>query len=201
MLDEGYIKYQANWEKEVITAKIPASLVHMRNTLHVLGWIGVLPDGIGFGNISMRESGEHFFISGTQTGHIPVATQAIFSRVVRVDIENNTLWCAGPVQASSEAMTHAAIYAADAQVHAVIHIHHTGLWSYLLERVPVIDAAIPYGTPALALAMQKVVRASGNARVVVTAGHQDGIFAYGPNLETAFKMLKQYYDAWSTNKG
>lgn len=124
----------------------------------------------------------------------------MFCLVTETRIQENSLFCKGPVQASSEAMTHAAFYAADQSIRAVIHVHLEQLWRYLLERVPVIEATIPYGTPALATAMQRVAEKTPQG-LVVTAGHADGIFSYGKDMATAFKMLKQAYDAWSTNKG
>jgi len=53
--DEGYIKFRC------LHTPGPAPecagldvLIRIRNRLHGLGLIGVLPDGIGFGNISLR---------------------------------------------------------------------------------------------------------------------------------------------------
>ena len=44
--------------------------------------------------------------------------------------------CIGPIQASSASLTHAAIYQANPDINAVIHVHDRDLWENLLDRVP-----------------------------------------------------------------
>ena len=85
--------------------------------------------GIGYGNISVRRgSCDLFLISGTQTGHLPATDERHYSLVTDCDIRNNIVRCSGPVQASSEAMTHAAIYALGDAIGAVVHVHSAELW-------------------------------------------------------------------------
>ena len=194
----GYIKYNAVWKKTATLFEVTGELIQYRNKLHTLGLIGVLPDGIGFGNISERLIDmQTFIISGTQTGHIAEATAEHFSKVIVTEIGQNYLMCEGPVQASSEAMTHAAIYEASNSITSVIHVHHTALWQTLLNQVETIPQTITYGTPEMAQAMaQKVelIQELHLPNIIVTAGHADGIFTFGNSIKQAFEALMFYYN-------
>ncbi len=201
--DEGYIKYiQQHNYKQTIAADF-AELILYRNKLAALNLIGVYPDNIGFGNISAKNiKGNGFIISGTQTGQIKLAGVEHFAFVTHVDIQINTVYSEGPVQASSEALTHAAIYSADENIQCVIHIHHQQLWQLLLNNVATVSSAIAYGTPEMATAiMQKLneIKAANAQNIIVTAGHQDGIFTYGTNIAHAYNTLMQFYAAWQLN--
>lgn len=200
---DGYIKYTLHW-RETSHLLVPQELIAMRNLVAQQGWIGVYPDGIGFGNISMRVGADNsFIISGTQTGHLPVLDATHFCLVESTDISNNALWCSGPVKASSEALTHAAFYAGDPDVHAVIHIHHPVAWKYLLDKIPTVGADIAYGTPAMAEAVQQLMDKNGDhvSGVIVTAGHRDGLFAYGRTMQQVYDALTVAVQSSSTNKG
>jgi hypothetical protein len=200
---DGYIKYSLHWN-EAPTLSVPASLIDTRNLLAQQGWIGVYPDGIGFGNISVREPGsDGFFISGTQTGHILMADAMHFCKVEDSDISNNTIWCSGPIKASSEALTHAAFYAANPEVQAVIHVHHRDAWHFLLHKIPTVPEDIAYGTPDMASTVQELMLKNGDKfpGVIVTAGHQDGIFAYGDDLKKVYAILSEAIQRSSTNNG
>ena len=67
-MDEGYIKFNC---KLIPTNDIPLKKVAVlnvyRDSMYKKGMIGVYPDGIGYGNISMRYSENKFLISGTGT--------------------------------------------------------------------------------------------------------------------------------------
>lgn len=124
MIDEGYTKYECAWQQaSSLPVETIAELNAWRNRLYDEGLIGYYPEhGVGFGNVSIREgSASEFIISGTQTGHIPRTDEHHYARVTRCEIEANRVHCEGPVQASSEALTHAAIYALDPTIRAVVH--------------------------------------------------------------------------------
>lgn len=197
--EEGYIKYNAVWEKTETLVEVNNELISYRNKLYDIGLIGVLPDGIGFGNISQRlVNATTFIISGTQTGNIVEATAAHFSKVTATQIAKNYLTCEGPVQASSEAMTHAAIYEASNSITSVIHVHHSALWQTLLNQVETVPQTITYGTPEMALAMAqkvKLIEELHLPKIIITAGHADGIFTFGNSIEQAFDTLMHYFKA------
>jgi len=64
--EEGYIKFDARWEQTPpLVGVYPKELLDWRNRLFVHGLIGMLPDGIGYGNVSERLRGDTFLITGS----------------------------------------------------------------------------------------------------------------------------------------
>jgi ribulose-5-phosphate 4-epimerase/fuculose-1-phosphate aldolase len=89
-------------------------------------------------------------------------------------------------------MTHCAIYQANPLVQCVLHIHSRKLWHRLLdegyESTPV---EISYGTPEMALSLTNLVKANlKSSNLVVMAGHEEGVIAYGEDILSAFDQIK-----------
>lgn len=194
MIDEGCIKYRQRWTKTGQLALDELDdLCRWRTQLRQIGLIGEYPDsGIGFGNLSARIGDSlRFLISGTQTGHFRTSTAEQFSLVTRVDIPGNEVDCEGPLPASSEAMTHAGIYAADAAIRAVVHVHDSRLWEYALHHLPTTGRDIPYGTPAMATAFAELIaepdfKARG---IAAMAGHDEGLVSVGRDIAQAARRM------------
>jgi hypothetical protein len=198
--DEGVIKFACDWEQAAAIAPTDLAdhaplmaLMAWRDRLFAWGLIGVYPDGIGFGNVSVRLGGDRFLISGTQTGHLPTTTPDHYTVVDRWDIERNWLHCRGPVRASSESLTHAAIYRQDPAIAAIVHGHHPRLWQTYQHQLPTTRAEVPYGTPAMATEMARLFSESDlpSRRILVMAGHEDGILSFGMTLSDAAQPLAQ----------
>ncbi len=187
-VDEGYIKYAIDWAPgPAPDVEAARELDTWRRPLFAAGLIGEYADlGIGFGNISQR-CGEHFLISGTQTGHLAATDERHYALVTRADIEANTVSCTGPVKASSEAMTHAAIYELNAGIGAVVHIHSKELWTRYLNELPTTNPAVGYGTPEMAREFVRLYVECGfdETGIAVMAGHEEGLISYGPSLPVA----------------
>ena len=195
-MDEGYIKFEVSWsEKQLPADPRIANLVYWRQQLYQLGLIGAYPDGIGYGNISMRcvPGQVSFYISGSATGLIPEARAHHFSLVTAADIPSNRVYCEGPVVASSESMSHAAIYATDPEINWVMHLHHKGLWQQYLGILPTTPPEVPYGSPEMADSLRRLILQpeNKNQRVLVTAGHEEGLFAFGKTPTEAFEAIHQ----------
>ncbi len=193
-IDEGYVKYVSEWTVgPAPDSGIVAELNHWRGRLYAQGLIGHYAQlGIGFGNISARVGqSSRFVISGTQTGHIEQTTAEDYALVTDVDIGANRLRCSGPVQASSEALTHAALYALSADINAVVHAHSAALWQRHVHALPTSDEAVAYGTPAMALEFERLWRSSAFADVgiAIMAGHDEGIVSIGASLEEAARRM------------
>ena len=190
MQDEGYIKYQSHWSPGPLPdADAVRHLEEWREPLVSAGLIGHCADlDVGFGNISIRSGGPgQFLITGTQTGHIEHSTAEHYSLVTGFDIGRNEVSCCGPVQASSEAMTHAAVYTLDQSINAIVHVHSKLMWDRYLNVLPSADSAVAYGTPDMArefgrLYRESKFRADGLA---VMGGHDEGLLSIGENLEQA----------------
>ena len=189
--DEGYIKYGSHWMYgEPVPQAVVQELQVWRDKLFAHGLIGSDADGVGYGNISIRDK-QGFIITGTQTGGLQTLGTMHFTTVTHVDVAANFLECKGPIQASSEAMTHGAIYRCNAAVQAVIHVHDNRRWEQLLNVAPTTDPAVPYGTSEMAWEIQRLFRdqSLGASGLLVMAGHTDGIITFGESLQEAGELL------------
>jgi L-ribulose-5-phosphate 4-epimerase len=169
-----------------------AELNAYRGKLLDLHLIGVDPNGIGFGNLSVREGvTDNFYITGSATGGLQELTLADCAKVVACDFKMNRVRYEGSALPSSESLTHAAIYESDARAGAVIHCHHCKLWAALLDQAPTTSKTADYGSLEMANEiMQLFTRTSVQSRkIVVMAGHKGGIVTFGEDLQEAFAVL------------
>lgn len=204
MIDEGYVKFNAVWQKGPAPLEIE-QLVEVRNQLYRQGLIGVYHEsGIGFGNISIRLGGENtFVISGSSTGHVQLATSDHFCIVDLFDIVSNTVHCQGPVTASSESLTHAMLYACSSTIGAVVHVHHLEFWRHLLQNAPCSAASVAYGTPEMAKEMSHLMKESDlpQRQILAMTGHEEGIIAIGPTVDAAADRLLLEFQKWKKMGG
>ena len=197
MIDEGYTKYECDWQQ---APALPETAIEdlnaWRNRLHDKGLIGYYAEhGVGFGNVSIREGdSRRFIISGTQTGHIAHTDEQHYALVTACDIEANHVACEGPVQASSEALTHAAIYALHPDIRAVVHVHDAGLWQELIDRVPTTSRDVSFGTPGMAREFQRLYAETDFAElgIAVMGGHDEGIVTFGDGIDQASLRILRY---------
>jgi L-ribulose-5-phosphate 4-epimerase len=191
-MDEGYVKFNCNWIplNNIPTDKV-AELNVWREMMYSRGLIGMYPDGIGFGNISMRCDGNTFLISGTATGGISRLNESHYSLVTEYDLAANNITCIGPIKASSESLTHALIYQCSSATNAVIHVHSLDLWKTLRNHVPTTSEDISYGTPEMANEMKRLFEetALNKEKIIVMAGHREGIISFGKDLQEAASIL------------
>lgn len=170
-----------------------ARLNAWRTVLHRLGLIGQDParyGGLGYGNLSQRLKDETFLVTATQTGHLAHLEPEHYVRVLWASPEDNALRAEGPAPPSSEALTHAALYAADARIRFVIHVHCPEIWRQaerLCLAVTAPDCA--YGTPELAGEVSRMAAASGLPGLLVMGGHEDGILVFGAELSPTAGLL------------
>ena len=200
-MSEGYIKFHCIWEEEEV--QFPDAVYHQleaaRNRLHALKLIGNYANGIGYGNISVRQKGEKsFIISGSATGGLSVLIPSDYALVTDYKIEENTLFCRGLIQASSESLTHAAVYASVPSAGAVVHIHCQWLWEKLLDRVATTHASIEYGTPEMAVAVGELAFdiKGHDEKIIIMAGHQEGILLFGDNISHVTQQIIELYDRY-----
>lgn len=196
-MEEGYIKFKAHWEKSpALPVRFIQTLNHWRNILYGYNLIGASQDGIGYGNISHRfGKTNNFIISGSGTGKYDTLKPDHYSLVTEIDIQNNSLRCSGPIIASSESMSHGAIYHECQDIHGVIHVHSKSLWEALLHKVPTTDKKATYGTPEMAYEIIRLFHETDalDNKIIIMEGHEEGIFTFGKNLEDAGNRLINYY--------
>ena len=163
-----------------------------RRKLLELRLIGLDSNGIGFGNMSVRDRAtRNFYITGSATGGLPELRPTDCVRVVAYDFARNWLCYEGAAIPSSESLTHAAIYQSDSSTFAVIHCHDSALWRTLFDRVPTSSKAVAYGTPEMAYEIMRLLKRIDvpSRKILVMAGHQGGIVTFGNNRQEAFGIL------------
>lgn len=195
---EGIIKYQLSHTQKSIADKFSFLEINAwRSIIFRLGLIGQIPgkyNDCGFGNISQRLAtrSDQFIISGTQTGHLEHLNAEQYCLVVKAEAKKNQIHSCGLYQPSSESLTHAAVYAQDPEIQAIIHAHSPEIWHQTAAlNLPHTAADIPYGTAAMAVAVEHLFQ-SGHVRqsaLFTMLGHEDGVIAFGKNVQDAAWVL------------
>jgi len=193
---EGVIKFSLEHEDAAgINRPVVDSLNHWRTVLADLGLIGMDPrryDGLGFGNLSARLQGNEFLITGCQTGLLAELTPAHYAHVTGSWPELNMVRSRGPLAPSSEALTHASIYAANWNIRFVFHGHSPEIWEKTASLgIPVTPDYQSYGTPEIAIEAGEIVSGltPGSSGLFTMGGHEDGVVAYGPSADQAGNAL------------
>jgi L-ribulose-5-phosphate 4-epimerase len=194
MNEEG-IKFICRWmDEKPLDYKVLKDLNTWRSRLYQAGLIGVYDSGIGYGNISMRYKRDKFIITGTATGKFKKLNSRHYTQVTAYNVEKNRVTTVGPIKASSESLTHAVLYECDSTINAVFHVHHLGLWKKLMHVAPTSKKNVEYGTTSMAREMARLFKdtALAKEKILVMAGHEEGIITFGETLvEAGEKILAQ----------
>jgi L-ribulose-5-phosphate 4-epimerase len=169
-----------------------AELNAYRRQLRELRLIGVDSNGVGFGNLSVRDGAtKNFYITGSAIAGIPELTLADCAKVLAYNFERNWVGYEGSTIPSSESLTHAAIYESDAKVGAVIHCHDSRSWAVILNQAPTTSKTVNYGTPEMAYEIMRLFRVTDlhSRKILAMAGHEGGIVTFGRGLQEAFAVL------------
>ena len=194
---EGVVKFNCHWTQtgSVITDEPYSIMNYWREVLFNMDLIGAYENGVGFGNISQRiGTTNKFFITGSATGEIPVLEPGHYVRVDGCNFNDNAVKCVGPLKASSESLTHAAIYQSDPGTNAIIHVHSMELWENHKNKVPTTLPLFEYGTPGLALDVFRLFKETNviEKRIIVMGGDPSGILAFGNDMDEAINVLMSY---------
>jgi ribulose-5-phosphate 4-epimerase/fuculose-1-phosphate aldolase len=199
---EGAIRFRYR-----LTAARAADLLDARRFERLAAWRGILKklaligrdpnryDGYAYGNLSVRDHAQptRFFVTASQTGGAP---RLIADHVVRIDacdVERFEVDATGAQPPSSESITHAMVYAADAGVDWIMHVHSPAIWRDALRlQLPTTAADVEYGSPAMAKAVDALAHHHMRRPLVfATLGHEDGVFACGATAdETGAALLR-----------
>ncbi len=194
---DGVVKFNCHWNQSgpVISDEQYEIINYWREILFNMDLIGAYENGVGFGNISMRiRGGNQFIITGSATGEIPELEPGHYVKVNSFNIPDNAVQCQGPLKASSESLTHAAIYLSDRDANAVVHVHNIDLWNELIHKLPTTNPSMDYGTIGLA---QDILRLFGESevfekRIIIMAGDRAGILTFGHDMDEAVNVLMEY---------
>lgn len=193
MKDEGVIKFNCNWiQDEPLNEALIRKLNAWRDKLYTLKLVGVTPEGIGYGNLSIRsKNNNQFIITGSSTGKFTTLGPEHYALVTEYNIEGNSLTTHGPIKASSESLTHAMIYECCKDAMAVFHVHDRALWKKLLHTLPATSKDVPYGTPEMAKEIQRLFNEHDleKHKLFAMAGHQDGVVVFGKTVDEAGELL------------
>lgn len=192
-MNEGYIKFTVRLTPgDVAGGGALDRLNAFRTELYDLGLIGIYPGNIGYGNVSLRDGADGaFLITGTATGAKRVLSLSDYCRVTSFDPVKNEVLCTGRVRASSESMSHGVIYQALPETGCVAHVHSSELFRFMLAHgFPRTPESAAFGTPEMAYEISRQVRARGASRgVFAMAGHEDGVIAYGQDVDATRDVL------------
>jgi L-ribulose-5-phosphate 4-epimerase len=195
VLNEGYIKFNCHFTKSrpIEKSKIK-ELNKYRQKLYNLGLIGAYKNKIGYGNISIKD--KEVIITGSATGNYEHLDNTKYSRITKYDILKNELYCTGEIRASSESMTHEAIYECSSDIHAVIHIHSLDMWNRYKNKLPTTNKKASYGTPEIAIEIKRLYTETDlkKKKIAVLGGHKEGIIAFGKDLKESYEIILDYYN-------
>jgi len=154
--------------------------------------------GVGYGNVSCRfnAGNNHFLISGSGTGEREWLTAAHYALVTDCDTEGNRVVASGPIRPSSESLTHGMLYALDATIQVVLHVHSDVIWQ--AGGLPTTRPDVGYGTPQMAREVARLFMETEvqNRGLFMMGGHTDGIIAFGDNIQsTGHRLLECYRTA------
>jgi ribulose-5-phosphate 4-epimerase/fuculose-1-phosphate aldolase len=207
VIDDGVIKYdRSNFSQcPPLDAAEYSALELWRKKLYALNLIGEYKEEkVGFGNISERKDYSLFFsstvpqfvITGTQTGKYADLDGNHYTRVLDYQIDQLKIKMMGPIEASSEALTHAAIYAFNKNIKAIFHIHSKEIWTGMInDERDHTCRTIPYGTVEMARATENCIGKKDFGSFSMN-GHEDGVVAFGRSLDEAGALILELYEKY-----
>ncbi|MEJ5245728.1 MAG: class II aldolase/adducin family protein [Bacteroidota bacterium] len=192
-MSEGYIKYNTICiGNEYPEATNIVDLQVLRNELKIKNLIGMLPGGIGYGNVSKRWN-DKFIVSGSQTGGEAILSCSDYSIIHDYDILQNTLVYSGLRLPSSETITHLAIYSAKPKTKFVAHLHNKEIWEKLIKDGFKTNGFSEYGTVEIALEAKDYVSGlSDDEGIFALSGHEDGVIAFSDELKSIIVLINKH---------
>lgn len=207
-MTEGVIQFDLDYRETALDAvgePLPflAALDGWRAVLKRLGLIGRNParyDGYGFGNLSHRlvaasgTAASAFVVSGSQTGERDFLGHDGWALVRSWDLQTFQAEAQGPVPPSSESLTHALIYDMEPDIHCVLHVHSPDLWGAARNlELPRTGPDVDYGSPEMIHEVRNLFSLGlSDIGVFAMAGHQDGIVAFGADVDDTCARLLTY---------
>ncbi len=190
--EEGYTKFNCRFRMSKPPSKqCIRDLNKYRQLLYKKGLVGAYKNKVGFGNLSIRD--KHMIITGTATGNYKRLDSSKYSIITGYDLSRNELSCKGQIKASSESMTHLALYECSKDIGAVIHIHSLKMWKKYIGRLPTTSKTAQYGTPEIAMEIKRLYLQGRFKKVAVLGGHKEGLIAFGKDLKEAYENLMDYF--------
>ncbi len=196
---DGKIKFFLEWTKTPPIDLGPfEELRSWRRRLYSERLIGC-EGGIGYGNVSQRIEGLNgfasFVITGSRTGHLEELDGGHYNIVVSCHPRENRVVCRGPIEASSESMTHGIIYELDKTARFVFHAHTPTIWNERRRlQLPTTDEKVEYGTPEMADEVVRLFRETNVSllKMLAMGGHINGVISFGSTANEAGETMIEY---------
>lgn len=192
---EGVIKFELDFVHASADLGFAGELAEIEAWRTVLWRLGLTGQdaarygGLAYGNVSRIASWPQFLISGTQTGGKARLGVDDFCLVLTCDVRSNSIKAQGPVQPSSEALTHGAIYDAAPRTGCVIHVHSPEIWRNAKRLgIYMTEESVAYGTPEMGWSVGRAAALMGKG-VMAMGGHEDGVLAFDDTVEAAALTL------------
>lgn len=222
MPHEGVIRFELEHEERPLESArfggVACKLMAWREIMALTGLVGRDParyEGAGYGNVSARVGPpgsalgrRSFLVTGTQTSGARTIGLQDFALVEGYDHRRNRIRSRGMVRPSSESLTHAALYDLSPAVRCVLHAHSPVVWRRARRLgLPTTDAGAAYGTPEMAMEVQRVYRETvlPERRILAMGGQEDGIIVFGRSPEDAGEVLLRWlaraYEAACAREG
>ena len=202
---EGVVKFQLQY---MAGPALPfdqlRELNAWRRILFMTNLVGQDPNrygGFGYGNVSEKlepvwpEYPLCFAISGTQTGGLPCLTQEHYAIVLECRPEDNCVAATGPIQPSSESLTHGTLYELDDSLRYVLHVHSPDIWQHARALdIPTTREDVSYGTPAMAEEVRRLFRDTRVRErcIFVMGGHEHGVVSFSHTAIEAGTVMLAY---------
>ena len=183
-------------EIPALSAEAFAELYAWRSILFTLDLIGQHPDrygGYAYGNLSSATD-TGFAITASQTSGTPELIAEHIVNIIDTNLRRFWVDARGAEPPSSESLTHAIIYQADAKMRHVFHIHSAEIWGMReVLRLPETPDTVTYGSTEMVLAVNELLaKYPSRPLVFATAGHEGGIFALGHHARDCGGLLVTY---------
>lgn len=202
--EDPVIKFQCNFTHNPELPYDVKELNAWRRVLYLLGVLGQDQNrygGCGFGSISQRISDSQqnktwFIITGTRTDKIEHLNPNHYSLVTEYYPDDNKVIAEGPLEPSSECMTHGTIYDLCPDIKFIFHVHSPEIWKSAKDLdLPVTNEAAEYGSPEMTKEVARLLKESDAASLGIMAmgRHEDGIISFGKTAEDAvFILIRQF---------
>jgi len=196
MAYEGVIKFKyINEDQSFLIPDDTFKIINpVRQLLKEKDYLGQYPDGISYGNISIRDKNSNeFYITASDTGKIKDTLSADYVKITSCDLINNVCYFKGAALPSSETLSHHIIYSYCNEAKAVIHIHNKALWFKLKDKAPTTATNVEYGTIEMVNEIINLLQNTNlkNEKILVMGGHEDGLISFGGTIDEAYNQISQ----------
>lgn len=193
MEQESYIKFNCeHLAKDILFPDDIDDLIELGKTLKALGHIGKIDETMGYGNISYCSSDGNIYISASTTGTFATYEKKHFCRILDFDIESNYVKSEGFLPASSETMSHIAVYQSLNDIRFVVHIHSKQLWEKYLNIEITSNKGVKYGTKEMYYEIVRLLNSNPDSNMLVMGGHRDGLMFWHKNIDSLKTTLFTY---------